>query len=509
MRLSTLLTVAATTVAMTTLSGCPEDPVVTITDGSILDAGSETIGGGDSTGGDNGGTPDSTVGCTNDSDCVASDECKVAACIGGVCQETNKADGTACTNPDPACNDSATCSAGACNVTPAAPSCGAAVCGTDACGNSCGTCAAGESCVSGACTGAPQGCGDITFEGCCTNDNVLQWCQDGQVQTLDCTNSDGGPLVCSWWADNSFFGCIGELDETPAEFEYLCPGEECTATCEDPGVECGTVCGVDCGGCGDGQFCGADNTCQACACGDDQDCGVDECGNSCGECGAGETCLGNQVCIYDACQSGVGFTGCCDPTGELTFWCEEGQPQVAACQGNGCGWDSENNFYDCGQSGADPSGTSPLECPAIQVPDQVEVVEQAEVVESVPDASTGDADAAAETIDDSSTGDTGGPDAPSDGSTGDGGAADTAGDGSTGDGGGAADTTTDGSTGDGGSSTDTSTDTSTSTDGSAGDGGSSSDTSTSTDGSAGDGGSSSDTSTSTDGSTGDAAADGD
>ena len=223
--------------------------------------------------------------------------------------------------------------------------------------------------------------------------------------------------MCSWWGENSFFGCLEELEQTPDGTPYLCPGETCDKSCDDPEIECGSVCGQWCGACGDGQVCRGDNTCG-----------------------------------LDACAAGIGQEGCCD--GETVTWCEDGASQAITCQ-NGCGWDAPNGFYDCGEEGAEPTGTFPIDCaaqtpdPAPEASEQVEPVEQAEHVESVepaPDAGVSDSgtDAAGETI---SGGDVAGPETSQDSGGSDGaGAGDAATDSAT-----AGDTGADGATDDAGS----------------------------------------------------------
>jgi len=55
----------------------------------------------------------------------------------------------------------------------------------------------------------------------------------------------------------------------------------------------------------------------------------------------------------------VTYEGCCDGT-QLQY-CSNNAVQTVSC-GNSCGWDTGNQYYDCGESGADPSGEFPLAC---------------------------------------------------------------------------------------------------------------------------------------------------
>lgn len=61
-----------------------------------------------------------------------------------------------------------------------------------------------------------------------------------------------------------------------------------------------------------------------------------------------------------------GFVGCCKPDMGALFCQGEETPEifVSECPGQ-CGWNGGEQYYDCGQTGADPSGTNPLECPEI------------------------------------------------------------------------------------------------------------------------------------------------
>lgn len=89
--------------------------------------------------------------------------------------------------------------------------------------------------------------------------------------------------------------------------------------------------------------------------------------------GAGDICWGPQwECACAHCESGCDYTpaadecmgltfeGCCDDT--TSIWCEGGELKQAQCGGGGCGWNAGQAYYDCDQSGADPSGGFPRAC---------------------------------------------------------------------------------------------------------------------------------------------------
>ena len=234
------------------------------------------------------------------------------------------------------------------------PSCGGKQCGDDGCGGSCGNCGNDESCVQGSCVGDPA-CDGITYEGCCTNDLVLKWCEDSEIKTLECDNS------CGWSTNPSqpWYVC-GAQGEGPAEFPLSCEGE-CTPQCNGlqcgddgcgglcgtcdlgslcqngicvcqplcDGVECGPDgCGGTCGTCGPGSTCDQGSCSCAPSC-DNAQCGGDGCGGSCGMCADGESCV-EGLCISDAGGCGnVGPAGVCQGRAKIT--CVNNALQVDIC----------------------------------------------------------------------------------------------------------------------------------------------------------------------------------
>ncbi len=71
-------------------------------------------------------------------------------------------------------------------------------------------------------------------------------------------------------------------------------------------------------------------------------------------------CPGNCVPCGD-----VLYAGCCE--GLVLTWCECGCLRTIDCSlntapYNTCGWNASAGYYDCGQTGADPSGEHPIEC---------------------------------------------------------------------------------------------------------------------------------------------------
>jgi hypothetical protein len=325
--------------------------------------------------------------CKTNEDCAdqADGICMQAICdvSSGSCLVGNRPDGTPCDNGD-VCTASNQCQAGACNEgAPAPPNCGGKECGTDDCGYECGTCDSGAPCLeNGTCDmeGLPS-CEDLDYEGCCDQSGALFWCDAGALSSIDCGANDN---TCGWGVDAGYYDCGQTGAEASGTFPLECPWEDCP---ENPcdGLECGVVCGEDCGSCGDEAFCGGDNQCVACSC-EGKTCGEDGCGNSCGECGEGDVCEEEQ-CIPNPCGT-ITFEGCCD--GSSAIWCQDGAIQELDCATADpdagpmeCGWLVEQAYYYCGGSGEDPSGTNALACPAPPEPPVDE--------DPKPDAGMGDA----------------------------------------------------------------------------------------------------------------------
>jgi len=96
-------------------------------------------------------------------------------------------------------------------------------------------------------------------------------------------------------------------------------------------------------------------------------CGDDGCGGTCAPgCTGGKVCGPDGTCVTDACN-GVPDAGCC--AGAILRYCDQGAIVNANCGQNTtpadqtCGWDTSSGYYDCGFTGADPSGTASITCP--------------------------------------------------------------------------------------------------------------------------------------------------
>ncbi len=210
-----------------------------------------------------------------------------------------------------------------------------------------------------------QGCGNISFEGCCDGATVT-WCEtetdticrhtcdtsgaasgtgicvgrcgtyysDGAcgcdpecVEWGDCcpgvcgdcpqTGIEGcGAEVCSWKSEASFYGCTsGPQIADPSGLNPLSCNDTatgCTPQCF--GKTCGDDgCGGSCGSCAGNQSCNVFGQCVA-NCSPDcsfKVCGDDGCGGSCGNCPGNQTCNFFGQCVSE-CTPNCGSKQCGD-----------------------------------------------------------------------------------------------------------------------------------------------------------------------------------------------------
>jgi len=259
------------------------------------------------------------------------------------------------------CGECATgqfCAGGTCQ----ACSCDGRQCGTDECGNACGDCAGGDKCdeATGQCV--PDLCQGISFEGCCTGDGKLRYCDQGELLTFGC----GLKGTCGWRDGDFGFDCTLDGALPPAGTPFLCPGETCASGTPCANRECGNECGLACGTCEAGEFCDDfTGQCNACSC-DGKTCGDDGCGNSCGECADGQVCdRDTQQCKADQCGTVSSF-GCCNAD-ETAVDCVNGELVETNCKEFGltCGWNGINYGCTYAQFGAPGNvpGNPPYQCP--------------------------------------------------------------------------------------------------------------------------------------------------
>jgi len=95
--------------------------------------------------------------------------------------------------------------------------------------------------------------------------------------------------------------------------------------------------------------------------------------------------------------SNLAFVGCC--AGSYSVYCSDNQVIATNCASGAppsCGWDTANDWYDCGLVGADPAGGAAQDCGQYEFPRPPELpaadpgpdpIPDEAVVEAAPDAS--------------------------------------------------------------------------------------------------------------------------
>ncbi|NOZ02670.1 MAG: hypothetical protein GXP54_12385, partial [Deltaproteobacteria bacterium] len=74
-------------------------------------------------------------------------------------------------------------------------------------------------CSSG-CVAPVNKCGGVTYDGCCTLEGILKYCENNTIKTVDCGSWD----KCGWDQNNSWYDCDFS-GEGPDGFPKTCPGE--------------------------------------------------------------------------------------------------------------------------------------------------------------------------------------------------------------------------------------------------------------------------------------------
>lgn len=207
------------------------------------------------------------------------------------------------------------------------------------------------------------------------NGNLQKWVPDGNCAEGTCTpaSDDGYTGACfgpddSWcWGPDWECECALCGDDgkciTPS-CEGLCGTTEPTSAgcyCDAACVQYGDCCSDYDELCGGGG--GGDLSCEGL------------CGSTAataGGCYCDEACVQYSDCCADyeaLCTGvepmgcgGVTFEGCCAENGATLRYCDNDSLQVLNCAENGCGWNAESGYYDCGMEGEDPSGANPRVC---------------------------------------------------------------------------------------------------------------------------------------------------
>lgn len=198
----------------------------------------------------------------------------------------------------------------------------------------------------------------ISIKGCCEDNSVAQWCDDGTLCSWDCSK-EGPGVVCGWAAvaQTGHYVCQDTFVEDPS-------GEN-PSTCDDAmgcpcaGIECGfdySATNVDspgcfCGLCEEGLTCETETGKCVCipSCAGKQ-CGPDGCGDDCGVCAGDGECTSQGLCteagcVGDCAGKSCGGDGCGDVCGQC--------PENSSCQAGLCvaGCAADCMGKDCGDDG--------------------------------------------------------------------------------------------------------------------------------------------------------------
>lgn len=257
------------------------------------------------------------------------------------------------------CTGNQECQNNVCVTPTCTPSCNGTTCGDDGCGGTC-ACNPGTVCdpITQTCGEETVPCGDVTYEGCCDG-QVVKFCYEGSLQTIDCVGGDTPKPSCGWSTDE-YYDCGTDGMADPSGANPM-PCGACLPDCG--GKNCGADgCGGTCGVCAAGTTC-EDNQCVGCTpdCAG-KTCGDDGCGATCGLCAPDEVCDDAVGQCAEGCGD-ITYEGCCMGT-QLKFCDANGQLKEVDCSDQPeCGWNAGGGFYGCSSDGAaDPSGQNPKSC---------------------------------------------------------------------------------------------------------------------------------------------------
>ena len=225
-------------------------------------------------------------------------------------------------------------------------------------------------------------CADIGPKGCCTQNDSVKYCTDGQVETVACAaNSSPQSKKCGWNSTLNFYDCTGaNIEEPTGSHPFYCPGEDPSPGCEPAcgNKQCGDDgCGGSCGTCSGSYVCSngycVPPTCTPQCAG--KACGDDGCGGSCGSCPAGFSCDAQGQCFDGNCTPDCtgkqcGSDGCGGTCGDCPWGmsCSEQQLCSGTCMpdcvqfGKQCGDDGCGG--SCGTCGPGTECNAQFQCGA-------------------------------------------------------------------------------------------------------------------------------------------------
>ena len=226
-------------------------------------------------------------------------------------------------------------------------------------------------------------CFGITFEGCCTDDKAVRWCEGGVLCEISCANKP----ACGWKSGAGVYDCAAIPQSDPTcENPYSClvggcaPAYEDEGCCDCPCQPC--VCSKDpyccqvswdpvcvkkcreCGGCGSTDGCTAAPTpgcsgcaCEACVCQLDDFCCTGKWDSMCAGLCATQCDGGCDICQPDCNGKDCGSDGCLGICGvcPANAECTQGKCVPICepdCTGLACGMDPCGK-KNCGTCPAD------------------------------------------------------------------------------------------------------------------------------------------------------------
>jgi hypothetical protein len=170
----------------------------------------------------------------------------------------------------------------------------------------------------GGSAGATDACGAITWEGDCSGD-TLQWCENGQVKTLECASSGAS---CGYNSAQGYYDCVQASGGggSGGDTDTGCGNVTAEGQCSGSTLEY----------CSNGSLVQADCSTQGKQCGWDAANGYYDC----------------TAAADDGC-GGVDAAGTCE--GDVLKYCSGSDLTTVDCTQSGlsCGWNSGASYYDC------------------------------------------------------------------------------------------------------------------------------------------------------------------
>jgi hypothetical protein len=184
-------------------------------------------------------------------------------------------------------------------------------------------------------------CGSVTYEGVCDND-VLSYCDNGALKTLDCSANGG---ACGWNASKGYNDCLADSSGTAGSGGSAGSGQAGSGG-SGSSSDCGSVTYVgECSAdvlsyCSSGTLVTTDCGSQGLTCDYNAQAGYYDCvagsGGTAGSGGSGDSGCGS-----------VSTEGEC--SGDTLSYCDGSKVVIIECadSGKACSWNSAQSYYDC------------------------------------------------------------------------------------------------------------------------------------------------------------------